>query len=343
MAKYQHLILLGLLFGLAVFIGITLLSDVRQIAVYARAFPWWIMIPVLALRCLNWALRWVKWHFYLDLVGVRGVSVPDSAAIFVSGFPLSASPGKAAEILKSFVLKNLYHAPIPATLPVVAAERLSDGIAVVILVAWALLNLPAASAYWAVVALSVIGLAALIGLLQFRRLCIALLNRISRLPVIGRFARAFELFYESSYRIVRLRNIVVAVGLGTLANTLDGLGVYLLLVALGLPATPETFFQALLVISLSVIAGSISGLPGGIGASDLTITGSLIAVVSLQPSEAGFVTLLARFVQLWWGVLVGSAVAFAYRRRLFPPSIERVIAEEERHSLPSHPTALPEA
>jgi len=106
------------------------------------------------------------------------------------------------------------------------------------------------------------------------------------------------------------------------ANLLDGVGVYLILQGVGLPATLETLFQALLVISLSVIVGSVSALPGGLGAADLSIGVTLRVVLGLGAAAAGFVTLLARFVQLWWGVLIGMGVGFIFRRRLLSPLLE---------------------
>ncbi len=43
----------------------------------------------------------------------------------------------------------------------------------------------------------------------------------------------------------------------------------MVLILLGLAAASEvTLFQALLVISLSVVVGSVSALPGGLGAAD---------------------------------------------------------------------------
>jgi glycosyltransferase 2 family protein len=332
MRKYRRLIAAGIILGLLAFVVLTLSSDVSQLAKYATAFAWPVMLLALGLRAGNWVLRFFKWHFYLRLVGVQGIGIRDSAAVFVSGFALAASPGKAAEVLKSFVLKNLVGTPVATTLPVVAAERLSDGIAVLLLLAWAAINL-AADQYWPVIGpLVVVGLAAIaagIVVLQIRPLCLRLLGKLGRLPLLGRFARDFELFYESSYRIVRLPNLAVAVGLGTVANLLDGVWLYLILVSLGQPAASATFFQALAATSLSVVTGSVSGSPGGIGASDLTITGTLQFLVKLSPSEAAFVTLLARFVQLWWGVLVGGVTAYIFRKRLFPPSLDQIIEEQQ--------------
>lgn len=303
-----RLMLIGLSMGFLIFVSVALLSDLSALLVHATAFVWWIMLPVLLLRMINWALRFLKWHFYLWVVGVRNISVRASAAVFLTGFPLSISPGKVAEALKSVILQRLTGASIAQTLPVVASERLSDGMAVLLLIAWAILSL-AAHEYWSVV---LVGLGALllgILILQHRWLCLALLGLLGRVPLVGRFARSFRVFYESSYQIVQLPNLIVAVGLGTLANVLDGLGLYLILIGVGLPPTAETFFQALLVISLSVVAGALSGMPGSIGASDLTITGTLQHLIGLSLPQAGFVTLLARFVQLWFGVLVGGVVA----------------------------------
>ena len=327
MRRYRNRILIGLVLGFGVIVVTMLASDISQLRQQAVAFPWAIMIPVLVLRVANWGLRFIKWHYYLHAVGVRDIRADDSAAIFISGFVLSLSPGKAAEALKSLVVKGLTGAPIAATLPVVAAERLSDGIAVLLLLTVSI-GMLAANEYWPVVFVSLIFFALLIGILQVRPLCLWLLGQAEHLPLLKRIAGPLRTFYESSYAIVRWRTLLIAVGLGTAANLLDGVGVYLILQGIGLPATLETFFQALLVISLSVIVGSVSALPGGLGAADLSIGVTLSVVVGLGTSAAGFVTLLARFVQLWWGVLVGMGVGFVFRRRLLGPLMEAESAAE---------------
>jgi glycosyltransferase 2 family protein len=216
MRKYRRLIVAGIILGLLAFIALTLLSDVSELVKYASSFAWPIMILVLTLRCANWVLRFFKWHFYLWLVGVRTISVRDSALVFVSGFALAASPGKAAEILKSFIVKNLTGAPVATTLPVVAAERLSDGIAVLLLLAWSTINLAANDYWFALGPVTNIGLGLMvvgIVVLQIRPWCLRVLDVLGHVPVLGRFARDFELFYESSYRIVQLPNLLIAVSI----------------------------------------------------------------------------------------------------------------------------------
>lgn len=326
MQKYGKLIGIGLVLGLLTFIAVTLYSDTSQLVKAALVFPWLIMIPVLALRVVNWAIRFGKWYFYVRVVGVHNLKLSDALITFLSGLAMAASPGKIAEVLKAFIIRNMTGAPVATTLPTIAAERLSDGIAVLLLsVGSAAIvepkYMPAAFGALALITVGII-------ILAIRPLCLAFLNGLSRVPVVGRYIGHFRAFYESSYKIVQLPNLIIGVGTGLVANTLDGVGVFLILIALGRPATTETFFWALLAISFSVVTGSVSGLPSGVGASDLTITGVLL-LAGLSKPEAGFATLLARFVQSWWGVLVGLIVAALFRKRLFPPSLERIIEAEQ--------------
>ncbi|MFC1959834.1 YbhN family protein [Chloroflexota bacterium] len=332
MKRYRNKILIGAMLGFAVMAVTMLVSDINKIAEQAVNFPWLIMIPVLALRCVNWALRFGKWHFYLGVVGVKDIRVVDSAAVFLTGFVLALSPGKVAEVLKSFMIKGLTGTPVPQTLPVIAAERLSDGLAVLILLGVSIVAL-SASQYWPVVIVALLILGLLIALLQYRSFCLMLLHRAESLPLINRIANGLRVFYESSYEIVRWKNLVIAVGLGLIANFLDGVGVYLILIGLGLPATMATFFQALLVISLSVVVGSLSALPGGLGAADFSIGMTLGLVVGLFASAAGFATLLIRFVQLWWGVAIGATIGMMARQRLFTPDLEADLSETPPESM----------
>ena len=328
MAKYQRLVAIGLGLGLLAFIAVTLLSDVSQLVKFALAFPWIVLAAALALRTINWAMRFIKWFYYLRVVGVRKLSVTNGALIFLSGLAMAASPGKIAELLKCFMVRAIEGTSVAVTIPTIIIERLTDGVAVLLLTVWAIAEL-ARPEYLPVVGVSLALIAIGVVIVLIRPLCLAVLHFLERLPLIGRYAEHFLAFYESSYKIVRPVPLFLAIGSGIVGNLSDGLGMFLILTALGRPPTMETFFQGLLAISFSVVTGSLSGSPGGIGASDLTITGILQKVAGLSVAEAGFATLLARVVQLWWGVFVGLLVTAIFRKRLFPANMAAVIAEAE--------------
>ena len=126
-------LVLGALFGVAVVVGLLLYSDVRGMGQAISAFPAVLILPALLLTLFNYALRWVKWHVYLRIIGVENISKRDSAALWVSGFVLALSPGKVAELLKAAVLRGMTGTPIARSAPIIVAERVTDGLAMLIL------------------------------------------------------------------------------------------------------------------------------------------------------------------------------------------------------------------
>jgi uncharacterized protein (TIRG00374 family) len=296
-------------------VGLLLYADVQQLGRQLEMFRWGLLPLALGLTLLNYALRFLKWHFYLHLIGVSDIRVLDSMALFVGGFTLAISPGKVAEVLKSVVLREMTGTPVSQSVPVVLAERLSDGLAMLLLASAGVVVYPQ---YWpaflAVMVVLVVGII----MVQIRPLALWLLGLAGRLPLVSRFAAELGTFYESSYELLKLRNLAVAVGLGTISWAGEGIAFYLILLGLGLPPTTDLLFQAVFVLAFSTIVGALSGLPGGLGAAEASVGAMLQALVGLERGTAGAATLLVRFCTLWFGVSLGLAVLLLFRRRLFP-------------------------
>jgi uncharacterized protein (TIRG00374 family) len=250
---------------------------------------------------------------------VTEIRVLDSLALFVGGFTLAVSPGKVAEVLKSVVLKRMVGTPVSRSVPVVLAERLSDGLAMLLLASAGVLAYPQ---YWPVFALVIGGLVAGIVIVQIRPLALRLLALLGRLPLISRYAVELESFYESSYELLRLKNLVFAVGLGTVSWAGEGVAFYLILLGLGLPPSADLLFQAIFILAFSTIVGAVSGLPGGLGAAEVSVGAMLQALVGIGRTMTGTATLLVRFCTLWFGVLLGLLSLLLFRRRLFPEDLK---------------------
>jgi len=78
----------------------------------------------IALGCalLNYAIRAVRWVWYLHILEIP-VKLKESVPIFLIGLMLSATPGKAGELFKSYLLKLACGARMSRTAPVVVVER----------------------------------------------------------------------------------------------------------------------------------------------------------------------------------------------------------------------------
>jgi uncharacterized protein (TIRG00374 family) len=163
-------------------------------------------------------------------------------------------------------------------------------------------------------------LAVLVGgiiLIQIRPLALGLLGIAENLLLVSRFAHSLHEFYESSYELLSLKNLAVAVGLGTVSWAGEGVAFFLVLKGLGIEPTTMLLFQAIFILAFSVIVGGASTLPGGLGAAEVSLAGMLAFVVGLPRETSATAALLIRFFTLWFGVTLGFLVLALYRRRLF--------------------------
>ncbi len=295
----------GLLFGFLVFVALVLAGDLRKVGVKVREFRWELFPLVLGLTLFNYTLRFGKWHFYLRQIGARGLSVRESARLFVSGFPLAVTPGKVGEVLKAVWIQQKTGIPTARGVAVVVAERISDGLAVLLL---STVGVIASPRYWPAFAAVLILLLGIVIISQIRPLALFLLNFGERLPLVKRFVHPLREFYEGSFTLFRPAATLLAVGLGMISWLGEGAGMYLILRGLGVPGGWQTFSAAVFALSFSIVVGAASTLPGGLGASEASIAGMLALLLSLPADTAAAATLLIRLATLWFGVSLGLVV-----------------------------------
>ncbi len=322
-------IAVGLALGLVIIIGLALFADVRKVAAEFNKFYWPYVPIILGLTLFNYALRFLKWHYYIRLIGATSIRWRDSLRIFVGGFPLALSPGKIAEPMKAVWLRHYTAVPVARGIPVVAAERISDGLAVLLLSTLGVIAYPQ---YWPGFVVVLTGLVGVIVVSQMRPLALWLLSLGERLPLVSRFSHPagkrgvfdhLREFYEGMYQLFGLKSTLIAVGLGMVSWLGEGIGFYFVLRGLGLPSSLQLLSVAVFVLSFSTIIGAASSLPGGLGAAEVSIAGMLALTLKTPEAIAASATLLIRFFTLWFGVALGLIVLVTSRRLLLlelPPT-----------------------
>ena len=297
--------MVGILIGVVVVVAIVILSDAGALSRALRDFDWRLLPLVLGLTILNYAMRFIKWQYYLRLLGVATLSRRDSLMIFLAGFTMVMTPGKVGELLKSYLVRERTGVPMTRTAPIIFAERLSDGFALLVLSAigltvfrygWQLLVVGAV--------LSCLGLF----VLQREAWIHAILRRLERTrPGRTRGAAMIEL-YDSTRVLLRPRPLLTAVGIGVISWLGECVAFFLVLAGLGIPATWSVLLASIFVFAASTWIGGASMLPGGLGAAELTVAGLLLVTIddpAMTSTLAGTATLLIRFATLWFGVLIG--------------------------------------
>ncbi|GIV65124.1 MAG: TIGR00374 family protein [Bellilinea sp.] len=302
----------GLLLGIVVMVVLTLLGDVREVGALLQAFDWRIFPLALLFTLFNYTLRFLKWQYYLHQVGVREFNWRRSLQIFVAGFPLAVTPGKVGEIFKGIWLEQQTGLPVARGVSLIVAERVSDGLAVLML---SVLGVIAHPQYWP--AFGVIFGVLLAGIIisQIRPLALGILAFAERLPLIGKAVPALREFYEGSFVLFRPQAALMGVGLGTISWFGEGIGFYFILTGLGMPANLDTFSNAVFILAFSTVVGAVSALPGGLGASEASIAGMLVLVGGAAPAIASAATVIIRLATLWFGVALGL-VTWVFSTRL---------------------------
>lgn len=292
----------GLVLGFLVLIGLSLLGDLRQVGELMVQFNWWIFPAALMFTLINYTLRFIKWHFYVGQIGARDFDWRQSLRLFLAGFPLAVSPGKVAEVLKAVWLRHYTGVPVARGVSVVVAERISDGLAVLLLSTVGVIAYPQ---YWVAFLIILVGLLAVIIVSQIRPAAQWLLGQGERIRLISKAVHHLREFYEGSFMLFKPKATFLAVGLGMVSWFGEGIGFYLLLLGLGLPAGIQLFGLAVFTLSFSTVVGAVSALPGGLGAAEASIAGMLILLGGFDPATAAAATLLIRLATFWFSVVLG--------------------------------------
>src|SRR5260221_12952983 len=110
--------------------AIALYADLpRMVTVLAR-FRWEFLPLILGLTLFNYFGRFIKWQYYLRRLKIS-IDWRKSLLIFISGLSMAITPGKVGELLKCYLLKRSTGEAISRTSPIVVAERLTDGVAMI--------------------------------------------------------------------------------------------------------------------------------------------------------------------------------------------------------------------
>lgn len=312
--RMRRRFLVGLGFGILVIAGVVIVSDGPALWQTLTDFQWWLLPLILLLTIVNYVGRYAKWEFYVDLLKVKGLQRRTSLIIFIAGLAMAITPGKIGEVLKAYLVRRATGTPMAVTAPIPLGERLTDGIAMLILASFGLLTFQYG---WQLLLIAAIGALTVIIVVQNRRLVEWILAKLEHIPIVAPRVHVLHRLYDSTFILLKNRNLLIATVIGTISWAGECLAFYVILIGLGMPADTEFLILAFFVMASATVLGSLSMLPGGLGAAEASVAGLLILLVpeDLMTTEiAGAATLLVRFATLWFGVLLGVAALMMIER-----------------------------
>lgn len=254
-------------------------------------------LALLGLSLLNYGLRFLRWQFYLRVLGAPQPWRP-SLSIYLAGFALTTTPGKAGEALRSvFLLPR--GVPCAASMAAFVSERVSDLLAILLLACLGLAAHPGLIPLVAVGAAATLGLMALLGrertLLRWHQ---ALEGGSSRLRTGLRHALGALL---AARRCHRAAVLLPATALSLAAWSAEAGALHLLLHWLGMDTR---WVFSFFVYAVGMLAGALSFLPGGLGGAEAAMVGLLLLDGQSQPAAVA-ATVVIRLATLWFAVALG--------------------------------------
>ncbi len=282
------------------YLGFALWSGWRDVASAVGKVGTLGIAVALLLSLANYGLRFVRWQSYLKAMD-HPVPWWPSLKIYLCGFVLTTTPGKAGEALRGVLLKR-WGMPYPKSLAAFLSERLSDLLAVVVLTLFGATVYPAAQPMIAIGAGGVLGIFLILSnqrLLERLRVVIRGKSRISSL-----LCHLLQILQQAR-RCHAPMLLAGATGLSLVAWAAEAWAFFLILQWMGLEI-PLTF--AVFVYAISMLAGALSFMPGGLGSTE-AVMAALLIWKGAGSADAIAATILIRLTTLWFAVGIGALFA----------------------------------
>lgn len=312
----QQKIIIALGLGLVIMIALSLFSDIREVGESFRLFKWSTIPAILGLTVLNYVLRWLKWDYYLRRLRLGdGVNYGDSGLLFTAGMVMAVTPGKVGEVFKSYLLRRINNTPVSVSAPIVLAERLTDGLGMLLLMGLGLtLYPPARPAFALLVVLSVIGIV----VLQYRPLFERMVALMERVPLGKKIAPKVVALYASTQQLLEWKVLLISTIISFVSWGFECVAFYYVLVGFHIDGTSLLMLQATFIFAASTLLGLVSFLPGGLGTSEVSSAGLLLVMIQdvhMNAAVATAATIIIRFCTLWFGVSLGLVALLWFSRR----------------------------
>ncbi len=302
-------VMIAALFGGLVFAGLVLYGDVHKLRQAAQSFAPGAVALGFALAAANYALRILRWQYYLHCIDVE-VPLLESSVVFLSGFTMSVTPGKVGEVFKSLLLYESRGVSMVRTAPIVIAERLTDLIALVLLTALGSL----AFEHGVLIAgVGAVGVSCLVAVFAYRPLGEFFLRMAERIPVLAKVSHKLREAYESLLNMVHPSGLLLGSAIATVAWGMECAALYV--IVRGFAGTQLPWDAAVFAYAASTIAGAVAMMPGGLGITEAGMTGLLqkLGGSTMEPAIATAATMLVRLATLWFAVAIGMVALAIYR------------------------------
>lgn len=274
--------------------------------------------------------RVLKWKVLL-----HGVSVSETAPVQFFGIAASnLTPGKIGEPVKSVALKLVKKIPVSTSLPAVIWERIADVLVMMLFAVFGFYIIASteyiALFFGAIILFSFL-IIMLVAMMCSKRFGMAVFGILRKMPVLEKISESFMRNFYSVSGISKT-SFLKCMFFTFVAWVCDGIVFYLVYVSVFFPAMSSampvfdtgTALAMTSMLSISILMGIASSLPGGLGGTEAVLV-FLLTVFGLTGAAAGSVVIIGRMLTFGYSILLGYISFIWLGKRIDMRSIKNIL------------------
>lgn len=297
-SRQKKMLALSLLGVALLYLVFVFSTGLEQFISAATSLGWTGWLFILSCSLSNYVLRFVRWVIYAN-TWEHSVTHWLHFNYYMSAFALTTTPGKAGETVRSLYLSS-HGVPYNKSLAMFFTERFLDVIVISILATFALFSIDRYEYFILPALLVILGILFIIRSPLGGRLLVYIINILPDGKIKSVFSYLL-LLLDSARELLVLKKLMPGLSLGFVAWSIQGVAFYFILHKTGVELDISICMS---IYAISLLAGAISFVPGGIGTTE-AVMGLLLLQFNVEPALAVSVPIISRISTLWFAVCLG--------------------------------------
>jgi uncharacterized protein (TIRG00374 family) len=269
-------------------------SDISKIKENYEQIRLVYLAPILGILFFTTFLRSLIQRSLLKRIGIE-LSIKQSYGIFLSGLSMLVTPGGSGQAIKSHFIERKYGHPISKSLPIAFIERFYDFLAITIIIFMTIFF------YYSTISLTIVIISSII----LGCIIIAVKNKkfqsilqfiIRKIPFLNKRSFQIFLFNDSLEKLFESKLIVKTCFFITNIFFIEGFVIYLSFLTFNINLG---YLQTIHIFYTSLLAGTLSFLPAGIGILEGTFS-KLLIQNNLELSTILSLIIFIRITTTWY-------------------------------------------
>ncbi|MDC0211814.1 flippase-like domain-containing protein [Candidatus Nitrosopelagicus sp.] len=290
-----YFILVG---AIVIYITFLIVSDLNIILDKILDMKTEFLPYILSLAPLSWFILFMRWHLLLKNSNID-IPKKENFKIYMTGFAMSATPGKIGELIKAHMLHSKFEIPKKNTIPIIVSEQFYNIIGILVVSVLGLFYFD-----FSIYAVALTGSLFVIMyiLLSSEKSFKKFMNFVSQKKFLKKYVPSLSDSYLILKKSIDKKIFIISSFLSVIFWLIESVIAYLVLLSFNVDSLE--FLQLAATYTTSIIIGVVSFLPMGIG----VVEGSLAGFFSYQNIELSLALTLVIFIRIftrWYGVIIG--------------------------------------